>query len=453
MLEKDELKIFDSTAITPGTDFMILLDDALENFFKNSSWLKTKKIIYSSHLVPGEGEHKIFDYIRREDLIHGSGCNIILGLDNDLIILSVVSPMKNFFMKPEDGTDAVSVDSLRLLIYDRMAYEGAELETVIRDFCVVATLLGNDFLPKFPSLYPSPRKLIPLILKIYQYTGKPLTFETNDINWKNYLKFLITMRDFDRKKENLYVKVHKDGVKYPYPEIENNIIQLDKYGRPTTEPYDRTEHTLQFDLENFAKEWYQKQFNPEILQWDMKRVETYEPELIYDQCINYLKTIQWVQYYYTKGLKKISNFHYFHYLYTPLLESVVETLSFLLSEKKTYRLKDVLKKKEPFEITAVHQLLSVIPKSSLELIPKEFRKIYDELDELNPENFEVKLEGTNVDHEPKVLIPGPNLDFVNKKLGKNFKLPKSLESKKDIIIRKANVVPKTDFTVSMEYLI
>ena len=46
--KEDELKIFDGNAITPGTDFMVKLDSALENWFlENHSSLSTK-VIYSN---------------------------------------------------------------------------------------------------------------------------------------------------------------------------------------------------------------------------------------------------------------------------------------------------------------------------------------------------------------------------------------------------------------------
>ena len=45
---------------------------------------------------------------------------------------------------------------------------------------------------------------------------------------------------------------------------------------------------------------------------DCERVPTFTDELIFDMCISYLQTVQWVQYYYTKGYKYISNLHAYH---------------------------------------------------------------------------------------------------------------------------------------------
>lgn len=57
-------EIFDRNAITPGTKFMMELDNYIIRFISTNRDLLPKKVIYSGHLVPGEGEHKIIDYYR-----------------------------------------------------------------------------------------------------------------------------------------------------------------------------------------------------------------------------------------------------------------------------------------------------------------------------------------------------------------------------------------------------
>lgn len=60
--------LFDSNCITPGTAFMVRLDRHLKFFIRNKiandpAWRKLK-VVYSGFDVPGEGEHKIMEYIR-----------------------------------------------------------------------------------------------------------------------------------------------------------------------------------------------------------------------------------------------------------------------------------------------------------------------------------------------------------------------------------------------------
>src|SRR5690606_23597229 len=59
-----EPSVFDRSAITPGTNFMNYLHVYLMELFKDSIFRSCKKVIYSSHRVVGEGEHKIMEYIR-----------------------------------------------------------------------------------------------------------------------------------------------------------------------------------------------------------------------------------------------------------------------------------------------------------------------------------------------------------------------------------------------------
>ena len=66
---KKEFEIFNTIVLTPGTDFMVKLDQAIEEWIKTKKDILPLRTIYSSHLSPGEGEHKIFDYIRRGGII------------------------------------------------------------------------------------------------------------------------------------------------------------------------------------------------------------------------------------------------------------------------------------------------------------------------------------------------------------------------------------------------
>jgi 5'-3' exoribonuclease 1 len=66
--EVDEKVMFDSNCITPGTEFMEKVGKYLKYFIrkkmKEDPLWRNLKIVFSGHDVPGEGEHKIMQFIR-----------------------------------------------------------------------------------------------------------------------------------------------------------------------------------------------------------------------------------------------------------------------------------------------------------------------------------------------------------------------------------------------------
>src|SRR5579883_1116223 len=77
---------FSSNAITPGTEFMQRLDNFLQRWIVSASRNLPPKVIYSSHMVPEEGEHKLFQLIRNGEVTSrmGNGSHVVYGMDADL---------------------------------------------------------------------------------------------------------------------------------------------------------------------------------------------------------------------------------------------------------------------------------------------------------------------------------------------------------------------------------
>jgi len=155
----EENTSWDSNCITPGTDFM----NQLNIFMKNKIRYNTKSCIinYNGSENNGEGEHKIFNYIK----INDNKKIIIHGLDADLIILSLMSHKDNIYLMREkeekDKLDYkyVNISKLRYAIINDLIFHwnldknlysnifSDDSINLIESYCVMCSLLGNDFIP------------------------------------------------------------------------------------------------------------------------------------------------------------------------------------------------------------------------------------------------------------------------------------------------------------------
>jgi 5'-3' exoribonuclease 1 len=198
-LEMPKEDAFDSNCITPGTEFMQKLTQQLKYFInkkisEDTDW-QGVEIVLSGHEVPGEGEHKIMEYIRCSKAQPDYESNVrhcLYGLDADLIMLGLLSHDPHFCLLREEVTFGRQVSKkpkelehqnfylLHLsmvreyleLEFQELEQEGVldfpfDMERVIDDFILMAFFVGNDFLPNLPNLHINEGALA-LMFKLYK---------------------------------------------------------------------------------------------------------------------------------------------------------------------------------------------------------------------------------------------------------------------------------------------
>ena len=194
---ENENILFDSNAISAGTKFMFNLTTYMKEYIinekkKNSEWSSIEIILTGSD-VPGEGEHKILEYIRNlksSEKYNPYIRHCIYGLDADLIMLSLISHENNIVILREDtfqmrkkeklekkGIEIINTnnknknnENINEIPYElfliSVLREYLELEfnilknkinfkynfeRIIDDFIFLCFFIGNDFIPNLFS--------------------------------------------------------------------------------------------------------------------------------------------------------------------------------------------------------------------------------------------------------------------------------------------------------------
>eukprot|EP01059_Diplonema_ambulator_P000868 TRINITY_DN1068_c0_g1_i3.p1 TRINITY_DN1068_c0_g1~~TRINITY_DN1068_c0_g1_i3.p1 ORF type:complete len:832 (+),score=137.88 TRINITY_DN1068_c0_g1_i3:64-2496(+) len=174
----EDVPLWDSNAITPGTTFMQKVSQTLNKWAE--SYTGSATVIVSDSNTPGEGEHKFMDFLKVERGPNGwvdpSETHGIVSLDADIILLSLSLHLPNFYIVREDRWaegmtkfDYIYVDNLREQLAEELIGKITHyyptyhphstlakppcFERMLTDWISLMTLAGNDFMPHLPAAY------------------------------------------------------------------------------------------------------------------------------------------------------------------------------------------------------------------------------------------------------------------------------------------------------------
>jgi 5'-3' exonuclease len=199
----NENKIWDTNAITPGTNFM----NKLDIFLKGKNY--PIKVIFSGSNEPGEGEHKIMHYLKNN--YNNDDINIVYGLDADLIHLSLIKQNNIYLLRERTEfnferaeTDFIFLDInnfKKYLIQDIKKDYKIDNQTCINDYVFLCFFVGNDFIHNIISIN-------------IRYGGLEYLLDTYNICQGDYSGYfyLINENKLDLKIFYIFVKINNGNI-------------------------------------------------------------------------------------------------------------------------------------------------------------------------------------------------------------------------------------------------
>jgi 5'-3' exoribonuclease 1 len=418
---KNAVDPWNTTAITPGTPFMKELNEYVNRYFKNNAKYSSNNIIVSTSDLFGEGEHKIFEYIRNNPESHSTATTVIYGLDADLIMLSInhlpINPSIYLFREtPEfiksidsslepNETYLMDIPELTKIITLDMN-NGAELTTEeqknrIYDYIFLCFFLGNDFMPHFPAVNIRTGG-VDKMLNAYKATiggTKENLTDGKSIKWKNVRKLVTFLAENEEQmfKTEMKSRDKREKMFYPTDTPENKLKKFDAIPN-----YERD---VEKYINPFKPDWqhryYKCLFGIENDEERMKQIS-----------LNYLEGLEWTMKYYTTGCPDWR--WCYKYDYPPLLQDLIRYIPYFDTELVPY--------KPAAPVIPLVQLCYVLPRQSLRFLPpKLYKALKEEHSDWYPSDCEFVWAFCRYFWEAHVELPQLDIDeldaFVAKVVG------------------------------------
>ena len=398
--ERSPNQTFDTNKITTGSEFMSRLSFYIHNYIQrqmleNHEWMNIQ-VVFSNEKVASEGEQKLIRRMEQNPnltyCVYSPDADLImltLGLTKDENIKKngIYIIRENIYTYLKDSMDCdyfiIDVVNFRNKLVQQLRWLSIKHEYkeeyAIYDYILVCFLLGNDFLPRIPSIDIADNG-IDIILDLYPriatlsghlvYKNKTGELCINVVG----LKMLLS--ELAKKEKDLLLDKYNKHIKFPDTILQSCIIKDND------------------DNEDVDFKTYRNMYNKIKLENDEKQV-----------CKDYVKGMLFVLRYY---IQQIPNWHWFYpYNYSPLFTDLKDV---------EFDGETTFTKNEP--LNPLEQLIAVLPPKSADILPEPCRYLITSekspIKEYYPETFEIDMDGKRQEYEGHPILPNIDIDKIKK---------------------------------------
>ena len=393
-IESQHSHKFNTTMITPGTQFMQRLTTRIREIIPNIVIGGPNPIyIITASDEPGEGEHKMMQHMR--DNPNSKDTVAIYGLDSDLIMLAIyhLHLFKNLFVFREAQeffksripitfqypNEPYFMDMTAFVhsIVTEMSSDTSSILSHIHqtqiayDYVFLCFLLGNDFLPHFPTINLRThgiQRVLDTYSNLPEKHRKMICIDNISSPYIRWDCFSILIQQLASNEHEFLTQ-----------EYDHRDKQSRRFFSETS-PEDKEFALSSSPIQFRAEEQY---IAPHIRGWENRyykalfKVKTPNDTYKKSICTNYLEGLEWVFHYYTTGC--IDWQWTYQYDYPPLLRDLFKYLP-------TSRIQLIKECRDPF--TSKEQLMFVLPSKS------KFVEGLIDKDTFDKENVAEKKKGT-----------------------------------------------------------
>lgn len=445
--DQDESISFDSNVITPGTEFMTNLSAALQKWIKRKLstfderrvWHKDLKVILSDASVPGEGEHKIMDYLRKQKASAQYNSHLrhcLYGADADLIMLGLATHEKHFIILREEfkpfqpkpcelchkfghkltecqgtksledakktpivGGTAPEFIMIKLFVLKEFlkrdmlqeSYVGLDFERFIDDYIFLCFFVGNDFLPHLPCL-DIRENAVDRLLRIYHNVNRsywrPGLYLTNK-GTVDLEKCQEILHELGQSEPDIFKRRKFSDQRYESRLLENKRARWHEEhpdGQLFPEPDPAPDDFVRLGDHGCKERYYSSKFGFKGNYRDIADMVTRE----------YVRGLCWVLAYYYEGCPDWQWFYPFHY--APFAEDMRSIMTIKLNFNSSA---------PPFK--PLEQLMGVFPEKSTGALPESWRKLMSDPEspiiDFYPTNFKIDMNGKKQSYLGVALLP------------------------------------------------